>query len=75
MVLILVLSRGPRRTISTACSRTNHNRRVMLWTGNIDEIHDIERHLVRSVAGGMGEILWTYPLGKPSNDFRDPFRW
>ena len=63
-------SRGPRRTISTAGTYDrNHNRRVMLWTGNIDEIHDIES-IVRSVAGGMGGNPLDVPLGKPSNDFR-----
>lgn len=52
--------RGPRRTISTAGSYDpDGQRRVMLWTGNIDEIHDVEV-IVRSVAGGAGAILWDY---------------
>ena len=41
----------------------------MLWTGNIDEVHDVEA-IVRGVAGGMGVMLWDYPLGVPSNDLR-----
>src|SRR6201999_1592487 len=44
-------------------------RRLMLWTANIDEVHDVEV-IARTVAGGMGAMLWQYPLGDPSNDFR-----
>jgi len=63
-------SRGPRRTISTAGTYdTEGRRRVMLWTGNIDEVHDVEV-IVRSVAGGVGAMLWTYPDDPPTNDYR-----
>ncbi len=65
-------ARGPRRTISAAGtydSGPSPRRRMMLWGGNIDEVHDIEA-IVRSVAGGSGVMLWTYPFGPPSNDLR-----
>jgi hypothetical protein len=44
----------------------------MLWTANIDEIHDVEV-IVRSVTGGVGAMLWNYPAPPPtppSNEFR-----
>jgi DNA-binding beta-propeller fold protein YncE len=53
-------TRGPRRTLSTAGTYTRDDRRVMLWGGNIDEIHDVEV-IARSVAGGVGGLLWSYP--------------
>jgi mono/diheme cytochrome c family protein len=65
-------ARGPRRTIPLSGTYDHANpsrRRVMLWTGNVDEVHDVEG-IVRTVAGGMGGLLWSYPLGEPSNDFR-----
>jgi DNA-binding beta-propeller fold protein YncE/mono/diheme cytochrome c family protein len=65
-------ARGPRRTISTANTydgESPQKRRVMLWTGNIDEVHDIEA-IVRTVAGGTGVMLWNYPLGNLTNDLR-----
>ena len=66
-------SRGPRRTISTAGTyddSTPQRRRVMLWTGNIDEVHDVEA-IVRGVAGGMGAILWDYTINEAiTNDLR-----
>jgi cytochrome c peroxidase len=65
-------SRGPRRTISTAGTydgSSPQRRRIMLWTGNIDEVHDIEA-IVRGVAGGTGVMLWNYPLGDLTNDLR-----
>jgi DNA-binding beta-propeller fold protein YncE len=63
-------ARGPRRTISTAATYDDDgNRRVMLWTGNIDEVHDIEG-IVRSVTGGVGAITWQYTSANPKNDDR-----
>ena len=63
-------ARGPRRTISTAGTYYGDaKRRVMLWTGNIDEVHDVEV-IVRTVAGGVGAVLSAYPGTAPSNDFR-----
>lgn len=53
-------SRGPRRTLSTAGTYDGSGRRrVLLWTANIDEIHDIEV-IVRNVEGGAGGIVWNY---------------
>jgi hypothetical protein len=40
----------------------------MLWTGNIDEVHDIEG-IVRTVTGGTGAILQDYS-NTPSNALR-----
>jgi hypothetical protein len=55
--------RGPRRTISTAGTYdAKGDQRVLLWTANVDEVHDVEA-IVRSVAGGVGAILWQYPSG------------
>jgi hypothetical protein len=64
-------ARGPRRTLSTAPTYFGDpiERRVLLWTGNVDEVHDVEG-IVRSVAGGVGAVLWTYSSAEPSNDFR-----
>jgi hypothetical protein len=57
-------ARGPRRTLSTAGSYYGDGeRRVLLWGGNVDEIHDVEG-IVRSVAGGVGAVLWDYGGGK-----------
>ncbi len=63
-------SRGPRRTISTAPTFTGDEQRILLWTGNVDEVHDVEG-IVRSVHGGVGAVLREYPLeGTLSNDLR-----
>lgn len=63
-------SRGPRRTISTAGTYADDGQqRVLLWTANVDEVHDVEG-IVRSVAGGVGGVLWNYPAGTPTNDLR-----
>jgi hypothetical protein len=62
-------ARGPRRTISTAGTYVGDQRRVMLWTGNIDEIHDVEA-ITRTVSGGVGGLLWDYPPDFPSPEFR-----
>jgi hypothetical protein len=62
--------RGPRRTLSTAGTYDDKGqRRVLLWGGNVDEIHDVEG-IVRSVAGGLGAVTWEYPGKEPSNDLR-----
>ena len=62
-------ARGPRRTLSTARSYYGDSeRRVMLWTGNVDEIHDVEG-IVRGVAGGVGAMVWRYPA-TPRPDLR-----
>jgi DNA-binding beta-propeller fold protein YncE len=55
-------TRGPRRTISTASTYYDASptaRRIMLWTANVDEVHDVEG-ITRSVSGGAGGILWQY---------------
>lgn len=63
-------ARGPRRTISTAGTYDEAgNRRVMLWTANIDEVHDIEG-IVRTVTGGVGAVLWNYASKNSTNDDR-----
>lgn len=63
-------SRGPRRTISTAATFTGDEQRILLWTGNVDEIHDVEG-IVRSVHGGVGAVLRQYPTeGVLSSDLR-----
>jgi hypothetical protein len=63
-------ARGPRRTLSTAPTYFGDGQqRVLLWTGNVDEVHDVEG-IVRSVAGGVGGVLWRYPGANPTNDFR-----
>jgi len=63
-------ARGPRRTIATAGTYNGAGaaarRRVMLWTGNLDEVHDVEA-IVRGVSGGAGAIVWTYSGSQPSN--------
>jgi len=53
-------ARGPRRTLSLANTNVDGAPRLMLWTANIDEVHDVEA-IVRSVSGGMGAILRAYP--------------
>jgi hypothetical protein len=55
-------ARGPRRTISTAGTYDRAGqRRMLLWTANIDEVHDVEA-IVRGVEGGVGAMLWSsYP--------------
>lgn len=66
-------SRGPRRTISTAgtYSPDGTTRRILLWTANVDEIHDVEA-IARGVSGGIGSVLWnTYTFtSKANNDCR-----
>lgn len=62
-------SRGPRRTLSTAGTYVGDQRRIMLWTGNIDEVHDVEA-ITRTVSGGVGGLLWDYPPDFPSPEFR-----
>jgi hypothetical protein len=64
--------RGPRRTISTAGTyfpdRTS--RRMLLWTANADEIHDVEA-IARGVSGGVGGVLWNpYSRVTPNKDCR-----
>ena len=53
--------RGPRRTISTAGTYfpDQSTRRMLLWTANVDEIHDVEV-IARTVSGGVGGVLWNY---------------
>jgi hypothetical protein len=66
-------ARGPRRTISTAGTyypdRTT--RRMLLWTANVDEIHDVEA-IARGVSGGVGGVLWNTYTGEaiPNKDCR-----
>lgn len=71
--VIWFFARGPRRTLSTAPTYYGDGeRRVLLWTGNADEVHDVEG-IVRSVAGGVGAVLWQYPSGAATNDVRIVF--
>jgi hypothetical protein len=62
-------ARGPRRTLSTAGTYYGDkaDRRLLLWTANVDEVHDVEA-IARGVSGGIGGILWN-PYGK-SRDCR-----
>ncbi len=64
-------ARGPRRTISVAGTyyRDEPTRRVMLWGGNIDEIHDVEA-IARNLSGGVGGVPWTNYSGVPGKDCR-----
>jgi hypothetical protein len=63
-------ARGPRRTLSTAGTYDSAgNRRVLLWTGNVDEIHDVEG-IVRTVTGGVGAMLWSYTSKASTNNDR-----
>lgn len=59
-------ARGPRRTLSTAGTyfRGDDTRRILLWTANADEVHDVEG-IVRGVSGGVGSVLWTYSATSP----------
>ncbi len=61
--------RGPRRTISTAGTYVpgRAQRRMLLWTANVDEVHDVEA-IARGVSGGIGGVLWNY--NKPTKDCR-----
>jgi DNA-binding beta-propeller fold protein YncE len=64
-------TRGPRRTISTAATydgENPQNRRLLLWTANVDEIHDVEV-ITRTVSGGVGGVLWRYST-PPAGDCR-----
>lgn len=66
-------ARGPRQTLSTAPTYYgNGARRVLLWGGNVDEVHDVEG-VVRSVAGGVGAALWQYQGDAPDNGSRIVF--
>jgi hypothetical protein len=64
-------ARGPRRTISTASTYypDRQTRRGLLWTANVDEIHDVEA-IVRGVSGGAGGVLWRYGAESVGNDCR-----
>lgn len=65
-------ARGPRRTISLAGSyyRDDPQRRMLLWTANIDEIHDVEG-IARGLSGGVGGVVWNpYALEKPHKNCR-----
>jgi hypothetical protein len=61
--------RGPRRTISTAGTYApgRSERRMLLWTANVDEVHDVEV-IARGVSGGIGGVLWNY--NTPTKDCR-----
>jgi mono/diheme cytochrome c family protein len=61
--------RGPRRTISTAGTYVPGRtaRRMLLWTANVDEVHDVEA-IARGVSGGVGGVLWNY--NNPTKDCR-----
>jgi DNA-binding beta-propeller fold protein YncE len=64
--------RGPRRTISTAGTYfpDQVTRRMLLWTANVDEVHDVEV-IARGVSGGIGGVVWNdYGLDEPSKDCR-----
>ena len=64
--------RGPRRTISTAGTYfpDGVTRRMLLWTANADEIHDVEA-ITRGVSGGVGGVLWNpYSRVTPNKDCR-----
>jgi len=66
-------ARGPRRTISLAGTYygegENLRRRMLLWTANIDELHDVEA-IARQVSGGVGGVVWNYSLEKPGTNCR-----
>lgn len=65
-------TRGPRRTISLAGTyyRDRLERRMLLWTANIDEVHDVEA-IARQVSGGVGGVVWNpYALAKPHKNCR-----
>lgn len=63
-------ARGPRRSISAAGTYAGDDpvRRILLWTANVDEIHDIEA-IARGVSGGVGGVLWAYK-SEPTADCR-----
>jgi hypothetical protein len=64
--------RGPRRTISTAGTYdpSGMERRVLLWTANADEVHDVEA-IARGTSGGVGGVLWKgYASGQPNKNCR-----
>jgi hypothetical protein len=66
-------ARGPRRTISTAGTYypDRRTRRMLLWTANVDEVHDVEA-IARGVSGGVGGVLWNTYTGDaiPNKDCR-----
>jgi len=64
-------ARGPRRTISTAGTYRpgDPQRRVLLWTANVDEIHDVEG-IARGLSGGVGGVLWNPYAAHPDKSCR-----
>ncbi|HXK20921.1 MAG TPA: hypothetical protein VNG33_24085, partial [Polyangiaceae bacterium] len=64
-------SRGPRRTLSPANTYEKGSdapaQRLLLWGANVDEVHDVEG-IVRTVSGGTGAMMWTYPPGGQSSN-------
>jgi hypothetical protein len=64
-------SRGPRRSISLAGTyfQDDEDRRLLLWTANLDEIHDVEV-ITRNLSGGAGGVVWNPYAGTPSFDCR-----
>ncbi len=65
-------TRGPRRTISLAGTyyRDEPRRRMLLWSANADEVHDVEV-IARALSGGVGGVVWNgYAADSPSKDCR-----
>jgi hypothetical protein len=64
-------ARGPRRTISTAGTYFGDapTRRLLLWTANADEVHDVEA-IARNLSGGVGGVLWDPYAETPSKNCR-----
>ncbi len=65
-------TRGPRRTISLAGTyyRDEPTQRMLLWTANADEVHDVEI-IARALSGGVGGVIWNgYAADSPSKDCR-----
>lgn len=65
------VARGPRRAISLAGTyyRDSDQRRLMLWTGNLDELHDFEG-IARGLSGGVGGVVWKPYLEEPHKNCR-----
>jgi cytochrome c peroxidase len=64
-----MFSAGPRQTPAldgTFASADPSDHRVQNWTGNFDEVYDVEG-VVRNVLGGIGALVIGTPDGGPDN--------